>query len=405
MYLKIAWRNIWRNKRRTFITIASVFFAVVLAIVMRSTITGVFEKMVRDIVGISSGYIQIHKQGYWNERSVDNTFEENDSIIRWLNENKEILYYTPRLESFSLASSGTKTKGVMVSGIYPEYENNVTRLKDKLISGEFISGGDKHAIIPEGLAKYLQLKINDTIVLIGQGFHGSIAAGKFPIKGIIRIGSPELNKSMCWLPINTCRELLGTGKRISSISLLLAREKNLEQVQQKLISKTKNEDFEIMTWKEMLPDLDQFVEADSSAHIITINLLYLIIAFGIFGTLLMMINERRHEFGILIAIGMRKGILIFIVFIETLMMAGLGALTGIAGAIPVVLYLHYHPIQFTGELAKAYEGYGMEPVIPTSLDTSIYLSQASIVFLIIIIISTYPFYKIHKINLIKAINS
>lgn len=179
----------------------------------------------------------------------------------------------------------------------------------------------------------------------------------------------------------------------------------MENVKLSLMTKTQGDDYEIMTWKEMLPDLDQFIEADSSAHIITVNILYLIIAFGIFGTILMMLNERLHEFGILVAVGMKKRILSLIVFIEIVMISGLGALTGMLGALPLVLYFHYNPIKFTGDLAKGYEEYGMEPIIPSSTDISNFSSQAYIVFVIAIILTAYPFYKISRIKVIKAINS
>ena len=405
MYLKLAWRNIWRNKRRTLITMASVCFAVVLAVIMRSTINGVFEKMINDIVCMSSGYIQIHKRGYWNERSVENTLEENKELIRRINEEKNIISWSPRLESFALASTGNRTRGAMVTGIYPDHENRITHLKEKLISGEFIHDTDKCILIPDGLAKYLRIKIKDTLVLIGQGYHGTIAAAKFPVKGIVKIGSPELNKSMCWLPMFACRNFLGTGNRLSSISILLTKENKMNEVQSQLKNRMNKQDYEVMTWKEMLPDLDQFIEADSSAHIITINILYLIIGFGIFGTLLMMMNERMHEFGILTAIGMKKRILSYIVFLEITTIAGMGTMVGIVGAIPVVLYLHFFPIKFTGDLAKAYEKYGMEPVIPSSLDLENFSSQAMIVFIITLLVSIYLFYKINKLKVLKAITS
>lgn len=404
MYLKIAWRNILRNKRRTFITMASVYFAVILAIFMRSTITGVFEKMIRDVVGFSSGYIQVHKMGYWNERSVDNTFEEKAELFNVLKKDKEISAWSPRLESFALASSGDRTRGILVMGIYPEKENAITHLDNKITKGEFIKDNDKSIVVAQGLATYLKLKVNDTLVLLGQGFHGNIAAAKYPIKGIVKLGSPVLNKAMSWLPMACSKDYLGTGNRLSSISLLLKSESKMEDVRQNLALQTRGKDYEIMTWKEMLPDLDQFIQADRSGHVITVNILYLIITFGIFGTILMMLNERMHEFGILIAIGMKKRILSFIVFIEVILISGLGTLLGMMSAFPIVFYFKIHPIQFTGELARAYESYGMEPIIPSSTDISNFTTQAYIVFLIAIILSLYPFYKIHKIKVIDAIN-
>ena len=404
MFLKIAWRNIWRNKRRTLITMASVFFAVILAIFMRSTITGVFEKMVNDVVRLSAGYIQIHRNGYWNERSVDNTFDETTEMRLLLKEEKEVVAWAPRLESFALASSGERTRGVFVMGNYPQMEERITGLTKKIVSGKMIGDTDNSIVIADGLSSYLSLKVKDTIVLLSQGYHGVMAAAKYPVKGIIKLGTPELNKSMVWLPMPACRNFLGAENKLTSISLLLSSENKIEKVKQKFINKISAE-YEIMTWKEMLPELDQFIEADKSAHIITVNILYILISFGIFGTILMMLKERMHEFGILISIGMKKGILSFIVFAEIIFIAGLGTAFGMLTAFPVVYYFKQHPIHFTGNLARAYERYGMEPVIPCSTNPENFTSQAYIVFLIVIALSFYPIYKVNRINVMRAIKS
>src|SRR6202030_3034398 len=113
-----------------------------------------------------------------------------------LNHQKEVTAWTPRLESFALASSGDRTKGILVSGIDPEKENPVSHLSKKIISGRYLTSANKGIIIAEGLAAYLKLKVNDTIVLIGQGYQGSMASGKYPIIGIAKLGIPETNKGM-----------------------------------------------------------------------------------------------------------------------------------------------------------------------------------------------------------------
>ena len=405
MYFRIAWRNIWRNKRRTLITIASIFFAVILAIFMRCTINGVFEKMTSDVVGLSSGYIQVHKKGYWDERSIDNTFEEKKQMTSILQNEREVIATSPRLESFALASSGERTKGIMVMGIYPEKEEAITHLSEKISAGKFINDNDNSVEVAEGLAQYLQLKVSDTIVLLGQGYHGSMAAGKYPIKGIIKLGSPELNKSVLWMPMACSRELLGTGERLTSISLLLKNDEHMDEIKQRLVQQTQGEDYEIMTWKEMLPELDQLIQGDKSAHFISVNILYLVITFGIFGTILMMLNERMHEFGILIAIGMKKRILATILLMEIMLMALLGTIFGSVVAYPIALYFNMHPILFTGSLAKAYERFGMAPEMPLSTDISNFTSQANIVFLIALVLSIYPLIRISRLRVIKAINS
>ena len=405
MYLKIAWRNIWRNRRRTLITASSIFFAVILSIFMRSTISGVFEKMTTDIVGFSSGYIQVHQKGYWNEQSIDNTFEEDNDLFRLLENDPSVTAWSPRLESFALSSSGDRTKGIIIMGILPEKETAVTHLEEKIVAGQYIRENDNGVLLGEGLAAYLGLGVKDTLVVLGQGYHGTMAAGKYPVRGIVHLGSPELNKSVAWLPLGLCRELFGTEKRLSSVSIMVSNMQELDEVKMRLQASAGNQAYEVMTWKEMLPELDQLIEGDKGAHFITINILYLVITFGIFGTIMMMMNERMHEFGIMISIGMKKRFVALIVFLEIVFISGIGTLAGAAAALPVVLYVHRHPFAFTGQIAKAYESFGVDPVIQPSTAPENFISQVYIVFSITAVLSLYPVYKIARLNIIKVLNS
>ena len=201
MYFKLAWRNMWRSRRRTLITISSIFFAVIFAILMRVSIVGIFDKLIADTVSLSSGFIQVHHSGYWENRSVDSTFEESPKLVAILNHEKEVTAWAPRLESFALASSGNRTKGILIVGINPKKENSVSELSRKIISGKYLADSDKGIILAEGLAAYLRLKVNDTVVLIGQGYQGNMASGKYAIRGIAKLGIPEMNKAMAWLPM------------------------------------------------------------------------------------------------------------------------------------------------------------------------------------------------------------
>jgi hypothetical protein len=155
----------------------------------------------------------------------------------------------------------------------------------------------------------------------------------------------------------------------------------------------------------MLPELDQMVEGDSAAHFLVIWVLYAVISFGIFGTLLMLMNERKHEFGILLAIGMKKRIMSLITALEVIMMGLLGAIAGCLLALPLITYLHSHPIRFSGDLAKVYEGFGMEAVLPPSTQPQIFISQALTVSVIVLLLSLYPVYSIARLTIMKALNA
>ena len=406
MFLKIAWLNIWCNKRRTLITATSVFFAVLLAILTRSVTDGIYENMIRNIVSYSSGYLQVHQEGYWEEQSIDNTFESNPELDQNLLNERGVIQIMPRLESFALASYQDKTKGVMILGVDPKKEKSVNNLHEKITEGRFLKNLKENAVvIGEGLAAHLHLKINDSLVLLGQGFHASSAAGKYLVKGIISMGSPELNDNIVYMPLKQAQFMYGAENRLTAISIMLNKTADLKEMKSKLEAGIDTERYEIMTWKEMMPEIDQFIEADSTGHLIIIGILYLIISFGLFGTLLMMTFERLREFGILIAIGMKKHLLALILLLESIMISLIGCFFGIIGAGLLIRWFTEHPIYFTGELKEVYQTYGIDPIIFFSEDHRIFIIQASIVLFLSVILALYPGIKVMKLKPIDAINS
>lgn len=406
MLLKLAWLNIWRNKRRTIITATSVFFAVLLAIVFRSLTDGIYDNMIHNVVSYSSGYLQIHKKGYWDEQSIDNSFEEDQNLYKLLLETPKITHILPRIQTFSLASNLDKTKGVLVLGINPVKEKEVNRLQDKIVKGDYIeSVQDNGVVVGEGLASQFKLKVNDTLVLLGQGYHASSAAGKYRVKGIIKLGSIELNNNVVYMSLQQAQQLLGADKHITSISVILEKGTHLNTLKgsiQKLIGL---DTYEVMSWKEMMPELDQFIEADSSGHYIIIGVLYLIIAFGLFGTILMMVFERQHEFGILIAIGMKRALLALMLLLESIMISLIGCFLGIIGGIFIVKWFTIHPIQFTGDLKEVYEDYGIESIIYFSSDEKVFFTQTLIVLVLSTLLALYSGYNVMKLKPVEAINS
>ena len=189
---KMAWKNIWRNRSRTLITMAAIFFAVILSILANSLQDGVFNNLIKNVVSFYSGYVQVHNKGYWDEQILDNSFKASKETESKILKNININSVTCRLESFALVSSEELTKGGLVVRIDREKENVITSLKNKVIDGQYIKSDDLNILISEGLAARLKVSVKDTIILLGQGYHGATAAGKYAIKGILKFGSPDL---------------------------------------------------------------------------------------------------------------------------------------------------------------------------------------------------------------------
>ncbi len=401
MILRLAWRNLWRNRNRSLIAMASVWCAVVLAIVLSSLQKGIFDRLIDNVVSFYSGYVQVHHTGYQAEQTLENSFTLTDSIQQTVLSTPGVAFATPRLEAFALASSGEKTKGCLVTGIDPTREDLVTRLKSKVVAGEYLRDSATTVLVAEGLAKRLQLGLNDTLLLLGQGYYGTTAAGKYRIGGLLHFGSPELNNQVVFLPIALAQHWLDAPGLATTLVISphdpAATEATADQLRKALSA-----DFETLTWQEIMPDIHEHIKTDTASSAIILGVLYLLISFGIFATILMMLAERQREFGMLVALGMKKIQLARMVLFESVFITLTGCALGILVSLPVVWQLARHPIRIGGETAEVFEKFGFEAVFPASLAPSIFWNQAVVVLVIGLLLSLYPVLKVLFLNPVEA---
>ena len=407
MFFKIAFRNLWRNRGRTLITAGSIFFAVLFASFMNSFQKGSWERMLDNVINFYYGYIQIHKSGYWEDKSLDNSMKYSEALQKLPAEIKGVSDITPRLESFALASAGNQTSGMLIVGTDPVKENNLTKLKTKIIEGDYFSENDDGVIIAEGVKQLLKTKVGDTLTLISQGYHGVNAAGMYKIKGIVRFTSPDLNKRMIYMDLAQAQTFFDAPGMVSTVALKLDSKNHMKSVQKALDREFPESEYEIMNWKQMLPDLVDAQKTDAAGNYIILVVLYGIIAFGIFGTILMMTVERKYEFGVQLSIGMKRKYLAFIVWLETAIIGLLGSILGIIGSVPLVYYFHINPINFSDyddKMSGAFEKWGFDPIIPTAFQMDLFLYQALIVLIITTLLAFYAVYKVMTLKPVEAMH-
>ena len=268
------------------------------------------------------------------------------------------------------------------------------------MEGQYLAADDESVLLTTGLADYLKLEVGDTLVLMGQGYHGVSAADKYPVKGLIKLGSPELNKRMVYLPVQLAQRLFGAEGRNTALVLKIRNINHAASITKKLAAFLP--ELEIMDWKTMLPELNNILETERAESVIFLGILYLLISFGIFGTILMMLLERQFEFGVLAAIGMRRTKLSVVVVLENVMISVLGAIIGTLLSIPVVVYFYKYPIRVGGDLKEVYENFGFEPVFYFSVEPQIFYSQTIVVLVIALVLSLYPLTRILRLDPIKA---
>ena len=465
---KIAWRNLWRNKRRTIITAASVFFAVFFAVVMRSYQLGSYDHMINNLLESFTGYIQVQHIKYQDNPLIDNSFEYNDSIASAISEIDKVVSVTPHLESFTLASSGTQTKAVAVIAIDPVKEKKFSDPEGKLvkyritdeaircltdagsipddvlekvkknlgrsysssarlglevgltdkdnehcmpeilqcaeISNGYLTNDDDGILLGDRLASYLKVAIGDSVILMGQGYHGVSATGIFPVRGIIKMPSPEIDNKLIIMTLPAAQQLFDAEGRITALVVNLTDKSNrtIKQAKDRINSLLPDKNTTAKTWYELNPVLYQQILGDSQSGQAMLGVLYFIIFFGIFGTVLMMVSERKREFGVLVAIGMQKRKLKRIVTLEMMLLGAVGLVSGLLASIPLILYFYYYPVVLKGELGNMMEEWGWDAVMPTAWFGSYFYWQAVIVALMVVLATIYPLRKIGTLKEIEA---
>ena len=361
--------------------------------------------MVHNVVQSYTGYIQVQDKKYWDEKIIDNSLSYSEKLINQINNIKNVTLAVPRLESFALASYGNNTKGAIILGTEPDAENNLTKLSSKIIRGKQFEKQGRGLLVAEKLAKYLKVDINDTLVLIGQGYHGVSAADKFPVAGIIKIPHPELNNKLIYISLSACQEFYSAENRLTSISLNIDDIEKLNKTIKEIESGINTEEYAVKSWKNLMPELVQMIESDNAGGMIFLFLLYIIIGFGIFGTVLMMTTERKREFGVMVALGMQKFKLELILISEMIIIGILGVLSGIIGSIPIILYYYHNPLEFAGESAEIFENFGFEPIMPMAWQLDYFIEQSLIVIVIVILAILYPMASVTRIKVHKALRA
>jgi ABC-type lipoprotein release transport system permease subunit len=422
--LIIAWRNIWRNKRRSLITIAAIFMAVLLSVFMRSMQKGSYEMMIQG--GINQvGYLQIHKNGYWDNQSINKAMILTPKVEQKIGEVENISDINPKFMNFGLASSGEQTKAAMIMGILPQKEDDYSGLSKKLIWGNYLNEKDNGVLIAEKLAVFLKLAeieydstinkkgevtlkphiniLEDSLVIISSGYQGISAYGIFPVRGIVKLPTPQENSRMVYLSLNEAQNIFSpyVSNLTTAVALDLKEPNQLEQTKSVLLQKL-GDNYEVMTWKEMLTEIVQSIQMDNAGGVLMLGLLYVIVGFGLLGTVIMITMERRKETAIMLSIGMQKTKILLMNVMETAILGFSGVIVGILLSWPFVYYLNLNPIPIKGDMAGMMETYNMEPVLPFSMDPEIFIDQGLTVLIISFIVVLYPVFNIIRLKPVHA---
>ena len=407
--VKMAWRNIWRNPRRTILTICAIAFASLLLVFMLSFQFGSYETMINTSVKIQTGHLQVQSAEYREQKNIRHVVPDPADVAAILDQTANVESYTFRCQAFSLVSSEERTYGVAVTGISPTGEAAVSRLKSLLREGEFLSENDRNqALIGKMLARNLRVGLGDELTVLGQGRDGSIAATVVRVKGIFSSGISEFDRSAIHIPLELFQEVYSMQGAVHEIVVIADGLRNIASIQDTitagLSSLESNKRLRVLDWNELMPGLRQSIEMDLVSGLIFYLLLVIVVAFSILNTFLMAIFERTREFGVLMAIGTTPTRLTKVLLIESMTLTAIGIATGIFIGSLITLYFQTYGIDISGA-SELLEQFGITGRIYPKLSMLSAVSGPLAVLIITFFAALYPAVKVRKLQPVEAMRS
>jgi putative ABC transport system permease protein len=423
LLVKISWRNLWRNPRGTLLTALALGLGLALLLISLGLLDGGHEQTIADGVRFGPGHVVVQAKGYQDSGSDELLLPAQVvSNIEGFLQKATIKHFvrgvSPRPLATGLLSSSASSAGVRIVGVIPEEERQVSLIPQRMVQGTYLTSDNKIAgvVVGDELARKLELKIGSKAVLMtqalrqpatanGTGDADEMQSTLLRVSGIFRTGLQAIDANMIYVPMSAAQALLGvTGDQVTQVTLLLVREGDSPMVAASLRTQLAGDPVEVLTWRESLPMLAHILGLDHAFNYIMNGVILSMVGLGILNTILMRVLERRYEFGVTKALGLRPRQLAVMVVGESL------ALTAISLALGLVLGLsvqHYFATAgldlrwvFKAGLPPALV---FDPILYSRLSMDRIVWSVSIVFAMATIISFYPALKAARTDLPDAL--
>ena len=404
LLIKLAWRNLWRNRRRSLLTLLAIAFATLASIGMRGIQHGTYAVNIENTVKILSGYLQIQPEGYQKNPTLNKVVRLKGELKEALDKTPGLKGYTPRISTFGLVSYLDNSFGTSIMGIDPESEKSVTNIHEKVKEGEFLKSSDGFDILlGYKLMENLKAEVGDEIVLLSQGYDGSLGNLKFRIAGAVKFGIQDVDVMTAFIGIETARELLAMWGKSNIVAISLNGLDDVAPARDYLKGNLPDDNYKVLTWNEVMPDFEQTIALDNVSGLFFLTILVIIVAFGILNTLLMSVSERFREFGVSLSIGMPQMKLVAVVILESVFISFLGVLSGNILGYFLNSHLAANPITFGNEVGEISQEYGFMPIIQSTTDPGIFINISLLIMLIAFIATLIPAYKVYRLEALKGI--
>ena len=334
MILKIAFRNIFRQKRRTILTALAMIVGFTLSSIVIGLSDGAYSNIIEMFTGNRIGHIQVHREGYHDKPSIYKTISDYESIGQTIQSNTNVKAWTPRVYAGGLGSVGEKSTAVRIIGVDVARETKATQFDKKVFEGTTLTEtASREAAIGKGLARTLSATLGSKIVIFSQAADGSIANDEYTIVGITESGNDITDRVTCYLHIEDAQELFVLEGRVHEIVVIVSNINKVDKITKTIEGRLDDSTLEILPWQVVAKSFYDAMQTDQQGDAVARLIIMLIVAIGVLNTVLMSVLERTREYGVLKAVGTKPIQIFWLVICEVVIIAigsiGIGALLGV----------------------------------------------------------------------------
>jgi len=404
--LRLAWRTLWRHKRRTWLTTMAMIFSNVLLVFMISLQFGSYDMMINNTLQAFSGHIQVQHVGYNDNPKLRRSIPAVVPLALKLRSTLPGARIAARGAAYALVSSEKRSLGVQIIGVEPEHEPTVSTLPGLVKKGRFLQDSfAAEIVIGSTLARNLKVSVGDELTLLGSGRDGSFAAGVVTITGIFDSGSSDLDRNLAEVPLHYFQDTFAMRDHGNSIVVAVDELGAVSAALAAIENKIEGEDgLTALDWPQLHPGLKQAIQADLSSAWFMYGLLIILVAFSVLNTQLMSVLERTREFGVITALGIKPRKLASLVMLETTLMALLGLVIGLAIGWMIASYLNTTGFHYPG-MEEMGEKFNLPDRVYPSVTLFSMLLGPGVVFLFSLLAAVYPSLRLFRLQPVEAMRA
>lgn len=400
MLLKVSWRNIWRNQKRSFIIIAAMTIGISAGIFLMAFYNGMIEQRVRMAIQNEVSHIQLHHPEFRKDQDIKYYLNDGREVLTQIQSNQYVKQAAGRMIIQGMIASPSGSSGITINGILPAEEDHLTGLRSKLTEGSYFDSLKRNEIvIGEKQLRKLKLKLRNKTILTFQDINGNIVSAAFRITGIFKTVNTPYDESNVFVNIRDVDSLAGIPRQYNEVAILLYSNNSLVAAESDL--KDKFPAIEIKNWKEISPEVGLTVSVADQMVLIFMGIILFALAFGIINTMLMAILERTREIGMLLALGMNKLKVFNMVLMETILLVLAGCPAGILIAMTAISVTGKTGISFE-KFTDVYSSFGYANVIFPELTWRQFILSMILVVSTAIIASLFPAWRALRLKPAEA---